>query len=109
MDVVHAVHFLDFDAFKVVGVDVVPELAEEGVVGVVLDVGLLVGDLEVEAALGEDGGEEIDSAIVKADVPTQNIPKMEVAVLGINPDQLLQQRQALRLPSGPTLLAAHHQ
>jgi len=35
-----------------VGVDVVPELSQQHVVGVVVGVGLLVGDLEVEAELG---------------------------------------------------------
>lgn len=41
--------------FEVVGVDVVPELAEESVVGVVVEVGLGVGHLEVGAGLAKRG------------------------------------------------------
>ncbi len=37
----------------------VPELAQEGVVGVVVSVGLGVGDLEIGAELGGEGRKEV--------------------------------------------------
>ena len=48
-DVVNAPHFIILYLFKVMGVDVVPELPEKGVAGVVVDVGLLIGHFEVGA------------------------------------------------------------
>lgn len=45
-DVVNSPHFFLLYLFKVMGVDVVPELPEKGIAGVVVDVGLLVGHLE---------------------------------------------------------------
>ena len=48
-DVVNTSHFFIINLFKVMGIDVVPELAEKGVIGVIVYVGLLVGNLEVGA------------------------------------------------------------
>ncbi len=48
-------HFFLLESFEVVRPDVVPELSEESLVGVVVRVGLRVGDLEVDAGLGEEG------------------------------------------------------
>ena len=42
-------HFLELYLFKVMGIDVVPELSKKGVTGVVVYVGLLVSHLEVRA------------------------------------------------------------
>jgi hypothetical protein len=57
--VVESPLFFGVDALEVVGVDVVPELAQEGVVGVVVSVGLGVGDLEIGAELGGEGRKEV--------------------------------------------------
>ena len=48
--VLEAPGFFGLNLFEVVGVDVVPELALKGLVGVVLDVGLLVRNLEIGPA-----------------------------------------------------------
>ena len=47
-EVGQSLHLLQLNFFKVVGVDVVPELAQECVVGAVVGIGLLIGDFEVE-------------------------------------------------------------
>lgn len=55
-DVEEATHLFLFEPFEVVSPDVVPELAKKTLVGVVVSVGLRVGDLEVCAEL--EGEEE---------------------------------------------------
>ena len=62
-EVVNAPNFIQLNLFKVVGVDVMPKLAEEDVVGVIVGVGLLVGNLEVETELGQKGKEGIAATI----------------------------------------------
>ena len=62
-EVVNAPNFFQLYLFKVVGVDVVPKLSEEDIVGVVVGVGLLVGHLEVETELGPKGKEGIAATI----------------------------------------------
>jgi hypothetical protein len=44
-----------FDSLEVMGVDVMPELPQQDFVGVVLNVGLRVGDLEIGAELVRKG------------------------------------------------------
>jgi hypothetical protein len=103
-EVVEALDFFEFNFFEVVGVGVVPELAEQGVVAVVLDVGLLVGHLEIEAASRPPKAKTIAAAIVKRTVPLLGIAEVKVAVLAVQPDQLLEQGNALGLPFGRVLL-----
>ena len=50
-EVVNAPHLIQLNLFKVVGVDMMPKLTEEDVVRVIVSVGLLVGNLEVETEL----------------------------------------------------------
>ena len=59
LQVLEAPHFLRLYLFEVVCVDVVPELSEQGLVGMVVDVGLRVRHLEIGAALVKMGKEEI--------------------------------------------------
>jgi hypothetical protein len=82
-----------------VRVDVVPKLPEEGLVGVVLDVGLLVCHLEqCSAWIKED--EERSMPIVKRKVRGERVSEEEVAVLRVNPYQLLKESHALRFLLG---------
>lgn len=59
LKVLESSHFLGLYLFEVVSIDVVPELPEEGLVGMVVNVGLRVGDLEIGASLIKIGKEEI--------------------------------------------------
>ena len=59
LQVLEAPHFLRLYLFEVVCVDVVPELSEQGLIGMVVDVGLRVRHLEIGAALVKMGKEEI--------------------------------------------------
>ena len=49
--VVNPPNFFQLNLFKVVGIDVVPELSQEHLVGVVVSIGLLVRHFEVEPTL----------------------------------------------------------
>ena len=55
--------FLRLNLFEVMSVDVVPELPEKDLVAVVLDVGLLIGNLEIGSELREEEQKSIAKAI----------------------------------------------
>lgn len=59
LEVLESPHFLGLYLFEVVRVDMVPELPEEGLVGMVVNVSLRVGDLEIGASLIKIGKEQI--------------------------------------------------
>lgn len=86
-----------FRLLEVVRPDVMPELAKQSFIGLVVGVGLGIGNLKVGAELMESGRERSSKTIDEWSLRSVVVFEMEVAVLRVKPDQFLQKGHALTL------------